>query len=172
MLTGTLPSAAGILATGLNFVDARNVSSQTLAVMTDLPALFASARTIAVVGCSNRPDRISNSIARYLQEAGYRIIPVNPEYDEILGARCYPNLASIPADAALDIVNVFRRPAHTAGVVREVVERSARTGEKPVVWTQPGVSSPEAEKEAVAAGLEYIRDRCIYTDHRRMARAL
>ena len=118
----------------------------------DLPSVLESAQTIAVVGCSARPTRTSHKIARYMQGRGYRIVPVNPNYDEVLGEPCYPDLPSVPADVSIDIVDIFRAPRHTAEMVRTAIERVEQTetvaGERPVVWTQLGVSSPEAEELA------------------------
>ena len=134
--------------------------------ITDLRTPLASARTIAVVGCSPRSFQTSHRIAQYLQEAGYRIIPVNPYHDEILGETAYPDLQSIPDDVVVDIVNVFRRSEHTEGVVRDAAARAARTGRHPLIWTQFGVHSPEAEALAEAEGLPYVAERCIMVDHR------
>ncbi|PSQ97881.1 MAG: CoA-binding protein [Bacteroidetes bacterium SW_9_63_38] len=132
----------------------------------DLQSTLKSAETIAVVGCSATPARTSHKIARYMQERGYRIVPVNPNYDEVLGEPCHPDLPSIPARIAIDIVNIFRAPEHTADMVRTAVERAEDTEQadasaKPVIWTQRGVSSPEAEQLAADAGLPYVRNRCI-----------
>ncbi len=127
----------------------------------DLQSVLESARTIAVVGCSARPTRTSHKIARYMQDRGYRIVPVNPNYDEVLGEPCHPDLPSVPADVSIDIVDIFRAPRHTAEMVRTAIERTEETGERPVLWTQLGVSSPEAEALAAEAGLPYVRNRCI-----------
>ena len=128
-----------------------------------------SARTVAVVGCSPRAFQTSHRIARYLQGAGLRIVPVNPHHDEILGEAAYPDLQSIPADVELDIVDVFRRPEFTEGVVRDAAARAEATGRRPLVFTQIGVHSPEAEAAAAAAGLPYVADRCLMVDHRAVA---
>ena len=129
--------------------------------------ILSEAKTIAVVGCSDNPARTSNAIARYLLGAGYRVIPVNPEHTEILGETCYPSTKAIPDDVHVDIVNIFRRPAHTADMVRDVLDRIARTGEKPVIWTQIGVSSNEAQELSESAGLLYVKNRCIMVEHAR-----
>jgi hypothetical protein len=138
----------------------------------DLRAVLDDARTIAVVGCSGRSTRTSHKIARYMQNRGYRIVPVNPNYDEVLGETCYPDLPSIPADIEIDIVDIFRRPEHTAAMVRTAIERVQQTSPdssaKPVIWTQLGVSSPEAEKLAAEAGLPYVRNRCIKVAYDRL----
>lgn len=132
----------------------------------DLRDALLSARTVAVVGCSPRGFQTSHQIARYLQNAGYRVVPVNPHHEEILGETAYPDLQSIPDEVAVDIVNVFRRSEYTAGVVRDAVERATRTGHLPLVWTQLGVHSPEAETLAEKAGLPYVANRCLMVDHR------
>ena len=133
----------------------------------DYQEILDTAKTIAVVGCSNNPARTSHSISRYLIEAGYKVIPVNPAYEEVLGQKCYPDVQSIPADTKIDIVNIFRRPAHTAAMVKDVLERIQRTGETPVIWTQIGVSSGEAEQLSLEADLTYIKNRCILVEHSR-----
>lgn len=127
--------------------------------------ILKAAKNIAVVGCSPNPARTSNAIARYLIGAGYTVIPVNPNHTEILGQVSYPDLQSIPADVQVDIVNVFRRPAHTEGVVQDTLERIKTTGESPVIWTQIGVSSRQAEELAEGAGLTYVKNRCIMVEH-------
>ena len=132
----------------------------------DLRTVLEDAQTIAVVGCSGRATRTSHKIARYMQERGYRIVPVNPNYDEVLGETCYPDLPSVPADVTIDIVDIFRAPQHTADMVRSALDRINRTGQAdssapPVIWTQRGVSSSEAETLAAEAGLPYVRNRCI-----------
>ncbi len=134
----------------------------------DPRAALQSARTIAVVGCSKRPTRTSHKIARYLQEAGYRVIPVNPYAEELLGERCYPDVQGIPEEVGVDIVNVFRRPEHTAAMVEDAAARAEATGTKPLVWTQLGVSSTEAQALAEEAGLPYVKNRCIMVEHARL----
>ena len=133
--------------------------------MPDLAAYLDDARTIAIFGASTKPYRTSRHVAAYLQGVGYRIVPINPNYTTVLGERCYPDLASVPDDVALDIVDIFRRDAHTADAVRQVVAYAERTGRKPVVWTQMGVHSPEAQRLAEAAGLPYVADACTMAVH-------
>lgn len=134
----------------------------------DLKALLGDARTIAVVGCSPRATRTSHRIARYLQAAGYTVVPVNPYHDELLGVPCYPDLLHIPEDTRIDIVNVFRQPRFTESVVQDTVDRSERTAERPVIWTQLGVSSQEAQRLAEAHALPYVANRCIMVEHARL----
>jgi predicted CoA-binding protein len=128
---------------------------------TDITGLLERARTIAVVGCSPKPDRDSHKVAAYLQAAGYRVVPINPGADEILGVTAYPDLASIPGDIELDIVDVFRRPEHIPAVVDAVLARGAKA-----LWLQLGCANPEAEKVARDAGLDVVSDRCIKVEHR------
>ena len=133
----------------------------------NLSSVLSDARTVAVVGCSDDPTRTSYRIAQYMQERGYRIVPVNPKVGFVLGETAYPDLPSIPADVSIDVVNIFRAPQHTADMVRDAIERVEATGETPVIWTQLGVSSPEARSLAAEAGLPYVRNRCIQVEHAR-----
>lgn len=123
--------------------------------------VLKEAKTVVVVGCSPNPYRTSNYAANYLKERGYRMIPVNPTEEEILGEVCYPNLEAIPEEIKIDIVNVFRNKRYTAGVVEEVADWKDRTGQNPVIWTQLDVSSHEAELKAEGAQIPYIRNTCI-----------
>ncbi|MEM8601766.1 MAG: CoA-binding protein [Bacteroidota bacterium] len=131
----------------------------------DLRAVLTNARVIAVVGCSPRGSQASHRIARYLQGAGYRVVPVNPHHETLLGEPCYPSLTAIPPGIVLDIVNVFRRPVFTEGVVADAVARIETTEQRPVIWTQLGVHSADAEALAEQEGLPYLADRCIMVDH-------
>ena len=135
--------------------------------MPDLNALLADARTIAVVGCSDRPSRTSYAIARYLQEVGYRVIPINPNIVTCHGEQAYPDLLSLPDDVRVDIVDIFRNPAHTADMVRMAVDYAKATGTQPAIWTQLGVSTSQAQRLAEEAGLPYVKNRCIMVEHRR-----
>jgi predicted CoA-binding protein len=132
----------------------------------EISDVLQNARTIAVVGCSPRAFQTSHRIAEYLQRVGYRVVPVNPYQEEILGERCYPDLQHIPEYVDVDIVNVFRRSEFTPGVVEDAVARMEATGDRPLIWTQLGVHHPEAERLAEEAGLPYVANRCIMVDHR------
>ena len=129
-----------------------------------IPELLKSSRTIAVVGLSNKRFRPSYGVAEYMQRNGYRIIPVNPSVQAVLGEKCYPDLDSVPE--RVDIVDIFRR----AEFVPEIVEAAIRIGAR-AVWMQEGVVHEEAARRAEAAGLTVIMDRCILKDHRRLAYA-
>ena len=124
----------------------------------DLEAMLRSARTIAVVGLSSDPGRDSNSVARYLQTVGYRVVPVNPYEDEILGERAFPSLLDLPE--APDIVDVFRRAEHTPRVAGDAVAIGAK-----VLWLQSGIVSDESRRIAEEGGLAYVEDECIRTVH-------
>ena len=124
--------------------------------------IFAETRTIAVVGLSPKTVRPSYQVALYLQQAGYRIIPVNPGQNEILGEVCYPDLLSIPHP--LDAVDIFRRAEYVEPVVRDAVAVGAK-----VVWMQQGIINEDAAKVAKQAGLTVIMDRCMKVDHMQFA---
>lgn len=118
------------------------------------------ARRIAVVGVSEDPSRPSHSISNYLIDAGYDVVPVNPNLNSVLGRVCYPNLKSIPGQ--IDLVNIFRRPEFIPGLVADAIEIG--TGG---VWVQSGIRSPQAAAAALSAGLNYVEDRCIMVEHAR-----
>lgn len=121
----------------------------------DVRAILEGMRTWAVVGCSPDPGRDSHRIAALLQRSGYRVIPVNPAVEEILGERCYPSLADIPADAGVEVVDVFRRSSEAGAHVDEAIALGARA-----VWLQLGVIDDAALERARAAGLRAVMDRC------------
>ena len=127
----------------------------------DLRKILKDARTIAVVGLSPKPERPSNSVARYLQRAGYTIVPVNPGFDEILGERCYATLAAAAADHTIDIVDVFRRSEDAGAVVDQAIPLRPK-----LIWLQQGVVDAQAAARAEAAGVPCVMDRCLAVDHR------
>jgi len=127
--------------------------------------ILGESKTIAVVGLSSSAMRPSHGVAEYMQGAGYRIIPVNPNEREVLGEKSYARLEDIPEK--VDIVDVFRR----AEEVPAVVESAIRMGAK-VVWMQQGIENEEAAEKARAAGLVAIEDACIGVEHRRRAKEL
>jgi len=133
----------------------------------DLRGVLSTARTIAVVGLSDKPDRDSNEVARYLQSQGYRIVPVNPMLTEVLGEKAYPSLSAIPPDVKVDIVDVFRRSDQVPPIVDEAIAR----GDK-VVWMQLGVENAAAAAKAKAAGMTVFEDLCIMVQHRRLRGSL
>ena len=120
-----------------------------------------SSRVIAMVGLSSKPDRPSYIVASYLQEQGYRIIPVNPMEKGILGELCYPDLASIPEP--IDVVDIFRRSEEVLPIVKEAIRIGAKT-----VWMQEGVINEEAATQAREAGLMVVVDKCMRKEHRKL----
>ena len=122
----------------------------------ELRSLLGEARVVAVVGISSKPWRPSHEVASYLQEHGYRIVPVNPNEEEVLGERVYASLLDIPKEVHVDVVDVFRRAEHTPEVARDAVAIGAR-----VLWLQEGIVSDEAARIASDGGLEVIMGVCI-----------
>lgn len=129
----------------------------------EIKGIIEKSTVIAMVGLSPKPERASNEVATYLQSKGYKIIPVNPEYDQILGEKSYPALADIPEK--VDIVDIFRRPEQVGPVIDEAIKIGAK-----VVWMQLGIrNDPEAEK-VLRAGYTVVQDRCIYREHKALMR--
>lgn len=131
--------------------------------MSDLAKLLAESKTIAVVGLSNDVFRASHGVAAYMQEQGYRIIPVNPNETEVLGEKSYPDLLAVPVP--VDIVDVFRR----SEFVPDVMDQAIRIGAK-ALWMQEGVQHAEAAAKGRAAGLIVVENLCILREHRRISR--
>ena len=126
-------------------------------------ALLRRARTIAVVGLSPNPMRPSNSVARYLQRAGYRIVPVNPGHDEILGEKSYRTLTDAARDHTIDVVDVFRRSELAGAVVDEAIPLKPQ-----LIWLQQGVVDPAAQARAAKAGVPFVQDHCLAIEHRHL----
>jgi predicted CoA-binding protein len=127
--------------------------------------IFKKYKNIAVVGLSSNPMRPSYGVTEYMQSAGYRIIPVNPNETEVLGEKSYARLEDVAGK--IEIVDIFRRPEEVAAVV----ESAIRVGAK-VVWMQLGVENEDAAERARAAGLTVIEDSCILVEHRKRLRQL
>jgi hypothetical protein len=126
-------------------------------------AILAAAKTVAVVGLSDKRDRPSYGVAAYLQQQGYRIIPVNPNLTEVLGERAYPAVTAIPNEIAIDVVEIFRRPEHVPLVVEEAIAAGAK-----VVWMQQGIVHEAAATRAEDAGLTVVMDACMAAVHRHL----
>jgi uncharacterized protein len=120
------------------------------------------ARVFAVVGASPSSWRPSHGVMRTLLDHGYEVIPIRPGVDEVLGLRAYPDLASVPEEVAIDVVDIFRRSDRAGGHVDEAIERGV-----PAVWLQLGVIDHEAADRARAAGLDVVMDRCPAIELRR-----
>lgn len=123
-------------------------------------AILRCAKTVAVVGISNKPDRPSYGVAKYLSRY-FTVIPVNPGLTEWEGLTCYPSLLAIPASIAIDIVDVFRNREAVPAVVTEAIER----GGVSLLWMQEGVIHEEAAARARAAGIEVVMDACLAVVH-------
>lgn len=118
-------------------------------------------RVVAVVGLSPKPDRPSYQVAEYLQQHGYRIIPVNPRCREVLGEKCYPSLKDIPFP--VEVVDIFRKVESIPPIVEEAIEVGAKA-----VWMQLGLAEPESARKAGEAGLQVVMDRCLKVEHARL----
>lgn len=123
--------------------------------------ILLDTKTIAVVGMSTRADRPSHDVPKYLKEHGYRIVPVNPNAQEILGEKAYPNLAAIPREIQIDTVQIFLRSEDVPPVVQDAIAIGAK-----VIWMQEGVRNEQAAVRAEEAGLRVIQDRCMRAAHR------
>ena len=132
-----------------------------MSTIAQLRHILKESRTIAVVGLSADWFRPSYFAAKYMQEHGYRIIPVNPKYTEILGERCYPDLKSVPDK--IDMVDVFRKSADCAPIAKDAVAIGAKT-----LWLQIGVINEEARQIAEDAGLSVVMDRCVKIEYARL----
>jgi len=118
-------------------------------------------RRIAVVGLSANWHRPSYFAAKYMQDHGYTVIPVNPAYDEVLGSKCYPSLRDIPGP--VDMVDIFRKPEDVLPIVDDAIAIGARC-----VWLQLGVINDEAARRAEEAGLDVVMDRCVKIEYARL----
>jgi len=127
--------------------------------------ILASFHTIAVVGISEKPERPSNSVARYLLQEGLTVFPVNPTLQEVFGFPCFPSLSSIPPEQSktIEIVTIFRKSADVPPIVEEAIAIGAK-----VIWMQSGITNEEAAKKAKNAGLLVVENRCIAVEHQHL----
>jgi len=126
-----------------------------------LKEILAQTKTIAVVGLSPEPDRPSHEVAAYMQKQGYKIVPVRPGVDKILGEKAYASLKDIPFE--IDLVDIFRKPDAISAIVDEAIEKKAKA-----VWMQLGLEHNEAAQKAVTHGLKVVQDRCLAVEHKRL----
>jgi hypothetical protein len=131
----------------------------------DLDRLL-DAETVAVIGCSTTPGKAAHDVPAYLQRQGYRIVPVNPFTDEILGEEAFDSLAAVESD--VDLVNVFRPSEEVPEILDAVRERHAERGDAGAAWLQLGISHDEAAAAAEADGIEVVQDRCMKVEHGRL----
>lgn len=123
--------------------------------------IFESNKVIAIVGLSEKGERYSNKVGKFLKARGFTIIPVNPKYETVLGEKSYPSLKDIPED--VDIVDIFRKPEAVGEIVDEAIQKGVK-----VVWMQEGVINYEAAQKAKDAGIAVVMDRCMYKEYSRI----
>ncbi len=138
-----------------------NIEESSAAADRDVRNILCSSKTIAVVGISAKEESPSHRVAKYLIGQGFKVIGVNPKCDEVLGAKCYPDLRSIPEH--VDVVDIFRRPDAIAAVVEEAIEIGAGA-----VWMQLGLEHEEAAQKARRAGLSVVMNKCTKIEHARL----
>ena len=129
----------------------------------ELRSILGDARTIAVVGLSSNPDRPSYEVAEFLQEKGYRIVPINPNETEVLGERAYASLLDVPEEIEIDVVDVFRRAEQTPAIAEEAVARGAK-----VLWLQEGIANDDARRIGEAGGLSVVMGVCMRKQSQRL----
>lgn len=129
----------------------------------EIREVLMRARNIAIVGLSDKPDRDSNEIARYLQSQGYRIIPVNPMVRSVLGETAYPSISAIPETTLIDLVVIFRKSDQVPPIAEEAIQRGV-----PAVWMQLGIENAEAAASVRGSGGVAFENLCIMTQHRRL----
>ncbi len=127
------------------------------------PNILKTAKTIAIVGLSDKPHRPSYDVGSYLQSQGFRIIPINPNVTEVLGEKAYADLLSVPKDIHIDIVDIFRKSELVIPHVKEAVKR----GDVKMIWMQEGVVNEEASDYAKDHGLEVIMNFCLMKTHKK-----
>ena len=136
----------------------KNVTEQEVA------EILRQAKTVAVVGVSHKEARDSHKVAKYLQEHGYQVIPVNPKYKEVIGETCYPDLKAVPQH--IDVVDIFRNIDAIPGIVDEAIAVKAGT-----VWMQLGLAHNEAAEKARCAGVSVVMNKCMKIEHQRLPQA-
>jgi uncharacterized protein len=128
------------------------------ATSAEIAEMLRTAKVIAVIGLSPKPERPSHSVSAYMQAQGYKIIPVNPGQTEIMGEKCYTSLLDVPD--AVDIVDIFREPGAVPEIVDQAIAKKAKA-----IWMQEGIIHNEAAGKARAAGLKVVMNKCIYKEH-------
>lgn len=133
----------------------------------EIKSVLESYRTVAVVGLSRNPSKASYQVARYLQAVGYRVIPVNPFVDQVLGETSYNSLLDVPE--TIEIVDIFRPSEEVPSIVEEAIKLKNRLGNPKVIWMQLGIVNEEAAKRAKEAGFKVVMDRCMMMEHKRLS---
>jgi len=134
---------------------------QTHSNKEEIKEIFNETKTIAIIGCSPKSEKDSNKVAVYLQNAGFKIIPVYPKEDMILGEKVYKSLSDIPSDITIDMVDIFRKPEVIASVVDEAISR----GGIKCIWTQLGLVHNAAAKKAQEHGMKVVQSHCTKIEH-------
>jgi uncharacterized protein len=137
----------------------------------EISGILKKAKTIAVVGLSQEPQKHSFKVALYLKHRGYRIIPINPLAHEILGEKSYKNLLSMPEEIqkTIDIVDIFRKPEDVPPIVEQAIQIKAKLGRPFVVWMQLGIVNEAAAEAARKAGLIVVMNKCLMVEHHHLA---
>jgi predicted CoA-binding protein len=132
--------------------------------------ILTECKTIAVVGLSPDPEKASHQVATYMTKHKYRIVPVNPFVNEVLGEKSYPSLLEIPTETQreIDVVGIFRRPEEIPPIVEQAIKLRELHGKPCVVWTQQGIVNEEAASAAEEAGMTVIMDKCMMQEHKRL----
>jgi uncharacterized protein len=130
--------------------------------MEEISDILRKYKTVAMIGMSKNPEKDAYRIPKYLMENGYRVIPVNPSADEILGQKSYKRLVDVPGD--IDIVDVFRPSEDVPNYVSDVIQKKPK-----VFWEQLGIHNPEAEEKIASAGIKVVYDRCMFQEHRKIS---
>jgi len=128
----------------------------------EIKKIFDQTKTIAIIGCSPNPQKDSNKVATYLQNAGFRIIPIYPKEDTILGEKVYRSLSDIPQDIQIDMVDIFRKPE----VIKNVVNEAIKRGGIKTIWTQLGLVNNEAAKTAQEHGMNVVQSHCTKVEYK------
>jgi predicted CoA-binding protein len=134
----------------------------------EIKSILESYITVAVVGLSRDPDKASYQVANYLQSVGYRIFPVNPFADEVLGEKSYKSLLDVPE--TIEVVDIFRPAEAVPVIVEEAIQLKNRVGSPKVIWMQLGIVNEEAARRARKAGFTVVMDRCMMREHKRLSR--
>ena len=122
---------------------------------------LTQAKTIAIIGLSDNPDRPSFQVAQYLINQGYQIIPVNPNIQQVFEQKSYPNISSIPKDISVDIIDVFRKSEDVVSVIQEIID----SGRQSIIWLQEGIDNPEAVNLAKSHGYDITSGICLMKFH-------
>jgi predicted CoA-binding protein len=133
----------------------------------EIKSILETYKTIAVVGLSSDPAKDSHRVARYLQSVGYRVIPVNPYVDEVLGEKSYKSLFEVPE--VIDIVDIFRPSEAVPAIVEEAIQLKNKLGSPKVIWMQLGIVNEEAAGRAKEAGFKVVMDHCMMREHKRLS---